>query len=48
MPKGYEDIKKNLGKEHPNWTLKKRKKVAAKIWNKEKAGTGETVGRGRK
>lgn len=48
MPEGYEKIKQSLKSEHPNWTLKKRKKVAAKIWNKEKAGTGQTVGNGRK
>lgn len=48
MPAGYEKIKKNIKKEHPSWSEERAKGVAAKIWNKEKKGTGQTVGRGRR
>ena len=47
MPKGYEDIKKSMKKSHPSWSAKKIKKVASMTWNKQMAGTGKTVGRGR-
>ena len=47
MPEGYEKIKKSLKKAHKGWGTKKVKQVAAKIWNKTHAGTGQTVGRGR-
>jgi len=33
MPKGYEEIKASLRKQHPSWDTKKIKTVAAKIWN---------------
>jgi len=47
MPKGYEKVKKSMKKSHPGWSAKKVKKVAAKTWNEQMAGTGQTVGRGR-
>lgn len=48
MPAGYLKLKKEIRKEHPNWTADHVEEVAAKIWNKNHKGTGKTVGRGRK
>lgn len=38
MPKGYEDIKKQLREDHPKWSEEKIQEVAAKIWNKTHKG----------
>lgn len=40
MPKDYDAIKRSVTKEHPNWSAKKVKTVAAKITNanRKKAG----------
>jgi hypothetical protein len=35
MPEGYEKIKESLRKRHPDWSEKKIKTVAAKIWNSQ-------------
>lgn len=46
MPKGYTKIKNSLkssGKSNEAATTE-----AAKIWNKQNKGTGNTVGKGRK
>jgi hypothetical protein len=53
MPKGYEEIRdKFLTHKNPKtgktMSLKNAKKHAAMIWNSTHAGTGQTVGRGRK
>jgi len=47
MPAGYVAIKVKLRKQHPDWSDEKVERVAAKIWNKMRAGTGQTVGKGR-
>jgi hypothetical protein len=47
MPEGFLKIKRQLRKTHPTWSKQKIEQVAAKIWNKDRAG-GQTVGRGRK
>lgn len=46
MPKGYENMRDSFIKK--GMSRKAAKKKAAKIWNACHAGTGRTVGRGRK
>jgi len=45
MPKDYEKMKAAMIKEYGK---KKGEEIAAKTWNKQHKGTGQTVGRGRK
>lgn len=45
MPKAYEKMKQAMQKQYGE---KKGETIAAKTWNKQHKGTGQTVGRGRK
>lgn len=46
MPKGYENMRDSFIKK--GMSRKGAKKKAAMIWNAKHAGTGKTVGKGRK
>lgn len=43
MPEAYEKMKAAMQKQYG---AKKGEEIAAKTWNKQHAGTGQTVGRG--
>lgn len=45
MPKGYEKMKAKMIK---TYGKRRGEMIAWKTWNKQHAGTGQTVGRGRK
>lgn len=45
MPKDYEKMKAKMIKEYGR---KRGEMIAFKTWNKRHAGTGKTVGRGRR
>ena len=46
--RGLSEIKRSLRKAHPKWSESKVEQAAARTWNKAKAGSGQTVGRGRR